>query len=106
MAWLWSHTAEGISSAYRNVRKLDREDLTVIFAEWKAYDIEQDPDNEICPYSESREYDNALLLAGTLTSDILADYIWERMEEYATCDNGGFNAWCCPYGCHTVSFGD
>jgi len=37
---------------------------------------------------------------------VLADFIWEQASEYATCDNGGFNAWMCPSGCgcHCVSF--
>ena len=38
-----------------------------------------------------------------IDSNIIAD-IWQFMKELRTCDNGGFNAYCCPYGCHTVSF--
>lgn len=34
----------------------------------------------------------------------VAKYIADRAEEHAICDNGGFNAWVCPSGCHTVSF--
>jgi hypothetical protein len=39
-----------------------------------------------------------------MEKDLLVDAIWEDMEEWRTCDNGGFNAWACPSGCHTVSF--
>lgn len=36
----------------------------------------------------------------------LAESIWSRMEELATCTNGGWEAYCCPFGCgpHMVSF--
>ena len=36
----------------------------------------------------------------------LAESIWPRMEELATCTNGGWEAYCCPYGCgpHMVTF--
>ncbi len=34
-----------------------------------------------------------------------ADAIWQyASEDLRTCDNGGYNAWMCPWGCHTVSF--
>lgn len=43
---------------------------------------------------------------GQLSKDAIVDDIWERASNLATCDNGGFNAWMCPFGCdcHTVSF--
>lgn len=53
---------------------------------------------------DSEAYAIALEESRSLPIDTLADYITERAETTATCDNGGFNAWVCPSGCHTVSF--
>ena len=33
----------------------------------------------------------------------LARRVWRFMESHRTCDNGGHNVHCCPFGCHTVS---
>jgi hypothetical protein len=30
--------------------------------------------------------------------------VWEKVKALAVCDNGGFEAWVCPYGCHTLPF--
>lgn len=108
MAWSWSHTAEAYRHAEENVRKQPREWLEVVFAEWRANQGKggaQSDDNDLfC----NRRYERALAYAKRpdVTDEQLADHIWARMEELATCDNGGWNAWCCPFGCgpHTVPF--
>lgn len=94
MAWEWSHTPEAYANARRNLGRLD-DDLRVIWAEWEAYDG-NDFDDSVYP--------DALARAEDIPHDVLADRIWEQMEEQATCDNGGWRAWACPFGCHTVSF--
>lgn len=102
MAWSWSHTAEAYQDAYLNVRDLPRETLVEILAEWHARD-EGSPDG----FNAEAFEDERARLAGDLpTTDVLADYVWELASDQQTCDNGGFSAWLCPYGCgpHTVAF--
>lgn len=104
MAWSWSHTNEAYDNAYNNLCRLSVDELRVIYAEWKAYFAgkETDPDDD-------EPFDNdacnaALEECKDFPDDVLADQIWGWASEGATCDNGGFKAWVCPYGCHTVSF--
>lgn len=111
MAWSWSHTNEAYANAEANLRALPLEELEIIFAEWRAAQgkggIIHDHDS-----FDQRKYNRALAYAKSLSvplgpdfaAEQLADFIWERASEYATCDNGGYNAWMCPSGCHTVSF--
>ena len=105
MAWSWSHTDEAYADAEANLRALPKEELEIIFAEWRAA---QGKGGIIHNHNHfhQRKYDRALKHAKTLPDDVLADFIWEQASEFATCDNGGFNAWMCPSGCgcHCVSF--
>ena len=101
MAWSWSHTQDAYENACENVHNNDREWLEVAFAEWHAC---KSPSEDSEKFNQ-RKYNTALRRAKRLPTDVLADYIWERMSEYATCTNGGFEAYACPYGCHLVSFG-
>lgn len=102
MAWSWSHTAEAYYHARCNLERMDREDLEIIFAEWRAAQgkggVIEDTE-----YFNMKRYDRALRYAKSLPGDILVDFIWERAEQFATCDNGGWRLWMCPSGCHTVS---
>ena len=100
MAWSWSHAAEAYADAQSQVESKSREWLETVFAEWHATDEVDD----FSPEFNEEEYQTALLEARTLPQDSLADFIWNRMSEFATCDNGGFDAWACPSGCHTVPF--
>jgi hypothetical protein len=43
--------------------------------------------------------------AHVYSADILSELIWELAEGQRTCTNGGWEAWVCPFGCHTVPFG-
>lgn len=106
MAWSWSHTDEAYATAERNLRALSKETLEIIFAEWRAaQDRHGVVDEQLLA---NRKYARALEHAKTLPADVLADFIWEKASAQATCDNGGFAAWMCPYGCgpHCVSFSD
>lgn len=98
MAWEWSHSTEAYAAVEKNIRSQERSWLEVVFAEWMAG--REDFDQE--------KYDRALVYAKRpeVESSFLADAICERTQEQATCENGGFRAWCCPYGCvgHMVSF--
>lgn len=109
MAWEWSHAAEAYENARQRLYTLSRKKLREIWAEWKVKHAETEEETGW----DQEVYDAALKEATDLTEkasykQILADDIWDWMAEQATCDNGGFNAWCCPYGCgcHTVSFDD
>jgi hypothetical protein len=95
MAWEWSHTTEAYDNARENVDNLPRKTLLVILREWAYHDREQ------------RGKDGSFRLPNGIRSmprSELAEMVNTRMEEQRTCDSGGFNAWCCPEGCHTVSF--
>ena len=106
MAWSWSHTQQAYADARENLSELDRETLEIIFAEWRAAQGKNGMIDPVCPNFSERKYDRALKHAKTLDHDTLVDFIWERASEFATCDNGGFEAWMCPHGCgpHCVSF--
>ncbi len=92
MAWSWDHTQEAYSNARANLFDLPQRDLIVIWSEWKASDRDGNFDSE--KYAKAEAY------AGDLPDDALADDIWEKMEAQAKCENGGYDAWACPYGCH------
>ena len=104
MAWSWSHTQAAYTQVQQNIEAKDRDWLEVVYAEWKA------AEGDIHFHAELNEekYNSALQEAKDLSNDILAEYIWERTSDYATCENGGFEAHCCPFGCgcHWVSFSD
>jgi hypothetical protein len=108
MPWQWSHTAEGIANARANLALMDRDRLNEAFAEIEALGKKWFNDAESRDYSSPPFYPSihakAFARAKKLPHDVVADWVWEFAEEYATCDNGGFNAWACPHGCHTVSF--
>jgi hypothetical protein len=102
MAWSWSHTVEGMENVRKNIMAKGREWLEVVYAEWHAsVHVEDEPDG-----FNQHDYQRALQHAKTLPDDVLAEYVCERTEEYATCSNGGHEAYCCPYdcGCHSVAF--
>ena len=104
MAWSWSHSAEGLENARRNLRAAPVEDLRVMFAEFRAAQLRKPrygsrwDDNHF----HERRYEKALAFAATLPDDVLAAQVWEWAEELCTCDNGGAALWTCPSGCHTV----
>ena len=103
MAWEWSHTPEAYANAYANLQNRPREWLETVWAEWEASEYDTGIGFRAM---DLRQYEAALAKAKELPEDTLADAIWERMAEQATCTNGGFEAWACPYGCrcHLVPF--
>lgn len=107
MAWEWSHTNEAYANAYDHVQRLPRKTLLVVLREWSYHDREIK--GTLRGPVISPKTGRALgfrLPAGIrrLCQDTLADLVWERAENHRTCDNGGWNAWICPDGCHTVPF--
>jgi len=99
MAWEWSHTAEAYYDARRNLENESREFLDVCLAEWQA-----SREGRFQREFRANRYDRTLAWVQKQPADVVADMIWEKAEEQRTCDNGGWNAWMCPFGCHTVSF--
>ena len=108
MPWEWSHTPEAYADAQANLEAMPKEELEVIYAEWIAYA----PEGHFSENGFSGDdfdadaYADAHLEAKSLAASDLADTIWQLASDQATCDNGGFNAWVCPFGCgcHKVPF--
>lgn len=99
----WSHSNEAYANAQENVNRKDRDWLEVVFAEWRSYySCYSDRKNEF----DEKKYNEALEEAKQITDDALAEYIWSKAEFQTTCENGGHQAHCCPFGCgcHMVSF--
>jgi hypothetical protein len=105
-AWGWSHTPDAYENARTNMRDWTTDQLHEIYREWIMKDkgkhvLDYDPGRK-APYPDIKLPTTA---DGTpLADDLIADYIWERAEKQALCDDGGAEAWVCPFGCHTVPF--
>lgn len=104
MAWSWSHTNEGIAAVQENLENLPREDREIMFAEWRAAQVRGT--TELSHHFDNRRYERALKFVKTLPDDSLNEFLWEKTQEFATCSNGGWDAYCCPFGCgcHQVPF--
>lgn len=96
MAWEWSHTDEAYAYAREHVSRLSKGTLLTVLREWAYQDRETAgrPGSFRLPAGVRR-----------LNQSTLADLVWDRAEEYHTCSNGGWEAYVCPDGCHTVPFG-
>jgi hypothetical protein len=97
MAWEWSHSVEAYQAVETNIRNQPRDWLETVYAEWCARDGNNLDDDR---------YRESLMVANEMTDGELADFVWRRADEYRTCENGGWLAHCCPFGClcHMVSF--
>lgn len=118
MAWSWSHTQEAYEIARYNLGRLKKGELNTIYSEWRvhlheeeikrkegeAFDNDEELEIEFTHEQMMKMFEDTKREARKIPHDILADQIWEWASEASTCDNGGWNAWVCPDGCHTVSF--
>lgn len=117
MAWNWSHTTEAYENARGNVLDIARDDpmqTLVILAEWEATAIGDDsfdfPEFSEKEYRKSFKRNGKRYYRARETGmdlhflEGIAETIWDKASEFQTCDNGGYNAWICPYGCHSVPF--
>lgn len=104
MAWEWSHTDDAYRDAARQVERLPRRELLVILREWAHYDREAR--GRIRQRSGAKRPAGFRLPNGLarLPRPTLAELVRQRAEEHRTCTNGGWEAYACPYGCHTVPF--
>lgn len=100
MSWEWSHTNEAYEAAKSNLQSKDRDFLEVAYCEWVA--MLATVKNENLDWLEV--YNAEMQRVKEMQTESLIDHIWERASELRTSDNGGFNAYMCPDGCHTVSF--
>lgn len=133
MVWEWGHAQEAYDDAKQNLYRRSMVWLAEVYAEWKSHfileaersfrerlgEIEIDlPDGvgiEIpeelttSPYEDGR-HDKARqwaldnLASDYVERDDVVEQIWEWASNNALCDNGGYRAWMCPDGCHTVPF--
>ncbi len=94
MAWSWSHTPEAYANARENLLDLSPELIREIWAEWQAWN-----GDSVVPQIDVDTFDAEHARAAELPVDALASDIWEKASELATCDNGGWQAWLCPFGC-------
>ncbi len=103
MSWEWSHAPAAYVYARKNLGKLSKKKLNIIYAEIHSANVDEYGNvSESTSDMDIDEYNIKLKKAKTLQKDVLVDFIWDFMEKFRTCDNGGFNAYCCPFGCHTV----
>ena len=111
MAWEFSHSEEGYATVRIRIGRLGIRVLRVIFAEIYASGCVVDEgeafeasDGVRADFDE-RDYALALESAKLKDKEELVRFVIAFTFWQSTCDNGGFNAHVCPYGCHTVSFG-
>ena len=104
MAWEWSHTMAAYKNARDNLATFDDEQLAAVYAEWRAMVPREnsEPDLHLGQYRFALIGARSKIRRGM--RDLLEDVVYGHMAEQSTCDNGGFDAWACPFGCHTVSF--
>lgn len=98
MTWSWSHTETAYQAVKTNIENMPRNRLKMIYAEWNAKEGENDLNDA--------KYTEALDAAEGLRNEQLAEFIWEKTNAQRLCTNGGWEAYCCPFGCiaHTVPF--
>ena len=123
MAWEWSHTADAHEKALKNLGKKSMKFLSECFAEWKCHHISEvvktfehqlfnisedvffniPEEINTDPFSDGR-YEHFLSVAKKMNKGALVDFIWEKASEQRTCENGGYDPWMCPHGCHKVEW--
>lgn len=107
MAWSWSHTTDAYIYARSELAGLTTPMLEEIAAEWRMHELHPG-DSHVHAWADQwpRVLRNTCVRFKGERQKLIA-HIWEKAQEQATCDNGGFHAWMCPYGCgpHCVDFG-
>lgn len=105
MAWSWSHSSEAYSYARCELDDFSRPLLLEILTEWRMH--EKGRPDQMWADTWPKELAMVTFQNRETRTQALRDAVWEKAREQATCDNGGYNAWMCPYGCHPhcVDFG-
>jgi hypothetical protein len=110
MAWEWSHTEEAYRNVERHLECLSQEELITIWAEWCAladaehYEGGFNEDVYTKTVEKFQRMRDPVNLPQAIYNRAAGEIQVGRRWYGRTCDNGGFNAWVCPYGCHTVPF--
>lgn len=121
MAWEWSHTEAGYNYVRLSIRDLAIDNLKVVWAEIKTFqECFQKHNDELRAEGEEgvlypanngsyfrddiyEKHLNSEALLNKSSEDI-AEEIWEFAAWQRECDEGGFNAYICPFQCHTLPF--
>ncbi len=104
MAWSWGHTREAYENARENLSDLPEAEIAILWAEWRTYHF-HGGDHAFGQVV----YGNYLIGARRKLAkgfrEYMEDQIWDWMDDYATCTNGGGELYGCPYGCgpHLIS---
>lgn len=105
MTWKWNHNQKALDIFRNTVDAWETSRKIEICSEWSAFyqqrgydDYEEDDPN----YFNEVVYESSLSFWGNQNEDTLTDAIVASAEAHAVCDNGGFDLWACPYGCHRV----
>lgn len=114
MAWEWSHTAEGVQSVHEQLHQkaenADNNDeaaaewLVTTWAEIKAHIPEEYGEGDLDLELYEKKLVEAKEIAAKVGHEPIADDIWEFAENFHTCSNGGWDAYMCPFACHTIPF--
>jgi len=103
MVWEWSHTDEAYGNVRDQIAARDRAWLVEVYAEIRAaVPDDEHPWHE--PEFSQKKHTAAVRQAGRLADDTLADAIWEFASDHRECSNGGWEAYVCPWNCHSVPF--
>jgi len=102
--WSWSHTDEAYMCVMRNLHNRGHKWLSEVWAEWET--ARKNPAAEYWekPGFNEEDYKQAIEKAKNIDRASLADDIYSAASEQADCTNGGWEAYVCPYHCHTVGF--
>lgn len=104
MAWSWSHSPDAYRAAEHNLSRLSLTELKTIAREWMYHDRKARGAIRHRPGAKRPAGFRLPSFLARASREVLIAWIWERMESHQMCDNGGWNAYACPYGCHTVPF--
>ena len=115
MAWSWSHSPEAYESIEIQLNNKgveanngDTEAIEWLHTVWSEFVASNWKEDRVTTDLDLRKYQRAIARAKRQGAELgynkLAADIWNWSSELATCTNGGWNAWCCPFGCHLIPF--
>jgi hypothetical protein len=101
MTWSWSHTDEAYQNVRDNIADLSQDTLKIILAEWQEYVAGGRKERE---FNLDRYEKYLSAMSGLFIGETAQESIYQLAKQESNCENGGYEAWVCPYGCHRVSF--
>lgn len=94
--WEFSHSPEAYDILRENIDKQNREWLETTWAEIQARSSREE---HVGGFNE-QQFGESLAQAKKFADDVLSNAIFDFAMEQRLCDNGGHNAYCCPFFCH------